>query len=133
MNKDTSLQKSFDKITSDEKGWRKLLANAEGSFSKNQAEENLRRLAVSRQTLLKQSDAINRRRAHVMSVALVDGMITDHISDGVCEQLVKEGWLEHVNRIASRPHVNNGGGYLPTDKAVQEWPNDVSGTVPGNA
>src|SRR5579871_312225 len=110
MNQETSLQKSLDKIASDEKGWRKSLATAEGSFSKNQAEENLRRLAGLRQTLLKQADAISRRRAHVMNVALVDGMITDHISDGVCEQLVKEGWLEHVSRIAARPHVNNGGG-----------------------
>ncbi len=131
MNKPDNIQKSLDKIASDEKGWRKALANAEGSFSKNQAEENLRRLALLRQSLLNQVMVVKRRREHVMNVALAEGMITDHVSDGVCEQLVKEGWLEHADQQAMRPHVNVAAAYLPTDKAVQDWLNEVSSSVPG--
>jgi|SRR5664279_2903880 len=129
MNNDEIFQKSLAKITNDERGWRKSLATAEGSFSKNLAEENLRRLAVERQTLLNQVNTTNLHRKHIMEVAIRDGMITDHISDGVCEQLLKEGWLEQAGPTLLRPHVNRAQAYLPTENAVQNWQIDVKPSV----
>lgn len=52
MNKRDDLQKSLDKIKSSEKGWRKSLNTAKGSYSQNLARENLRRLADQRAALL---------------------------------------------------------------------------------
>ena len=121
MNYDDTLQKSLAKITSDERGWRKSLAAAEGGFSRDLAEENLRRLAVLRQTLLNRATTTKLHRKHVMEAAIRDGMITDHLSDGVCEQLLKEGWLEHADPTPVRPHLSRAHAYLPTENAVQNW------------
>ncbi len=70
--------------------------------------------------------AIDLRRKQVMRVALADGMFTDRISDGVCEQLLSEGWLERLAKIAKRPHVSRSCAYLPTEKALEEWPHEVT-------
>ena len=53
-------------------------------------------------------------------------MYTDHVSDGVCEQLLSEGWLERAQPLAPRPHVSRSSAYLPTEKAVQEWNDDFA-------
>ncbi len=65
--------------------------------------------------------AAQSRRLQVMKSALADGIFTDHMSDGVCEQLLSEGWLERAAVIAARPHVNRANAYLPTDKALEQW------------
>ena len=52
MNKTPDLQKSLAQITANEKGWRKVLATAEGSYSRNYATEQLRRLEALRNSLL---------------------------------------------------------------------------------
>jgi hypothetical protein len=70
--------------------------------------------------------ATDLRRKQVMRVALAEGMFTDRISDGVCEQLVREGWLERLEQIAKRPHVSRSSAYLPTEKALEEWPHEVT-------
>jgi hypothetical protein len=56
-----------------------------------------------------------------MKVALGEGIFTDHQSDGVCQQLLREGWLERAAPLARRPHISRAATYLPTDKAVTEW------------
>jgi hypothetical protein len=62
-----------------------------------------------------------------MRTAVADGIVTDRVSDGVCEQLVSEGWLERAESIAVRPHVNRANAYLPTDKAMREWNQPTAG------
>lgn len=52
MNKTPDLQKSLAQITANEKGWRKVLATAEGSYSRSFATEQLRRLEALRSSLL---------------------------------------------------------------------------------
>ncbi len=66
------------------------------------------------------------RRRQVMRGALADGIFTDHQSDGVCKQLLNEGWLERAEPIPLRPHVSRAQAYLPTEKAIAEWNTDVS-------
>ncbi len=68
------------------------------------------------------------RRNQVMKAAILDGIFTDHLSDGICQQLASEGWLEHAAPIAKRPHVNRADAYLPTDKAINEWNSEISPT-----
>ncbi len=75
---------------------------------------------------MKRSDPVlkqyyEQHRALVMKSALADGMFTDRSRDGVCEELCSEGWLERAAPIASRPHVNRGPAYLPTEKAELSW------------
>ncbi|MEP7293307.1 MAG: hypothetical protein ABI835_16095 [Chloroflexota bacterium] len=52
MSNDDKLQKTLAKINDSEAGWKKVLATAPGSFSRNLASENLRRLTELRATLL---------------------------------------------------------------------------------
>ena len=66
------------------------------------------------------------RRRQIMRVALGDGIFTDRLSDGVCEQLLNEGWLERATPIALRPHVSRSPAYLPTEKAVHKWKDDAA-------
>ena len=127
MINEESIQKALTKLTSDEKGWRKALASAEGSFSREQAEENLSRLAVLRQTLNTQLQTNELRRQQVMRNAVIDGIVTDHSGDGVLQQLLKEGWLERAEVLPPRPHVSRSPAYLPTEKAMQEWQMDANG------
>ena len=47
----------------------------------------------------RQSSTTRLRKRHIMKVALGDGIFTDHISDGVCEQLLIEGWLDVLRRL----------------------------------
>lgn len=61
------------------------------------------------------------RRQHVMRVALESGIVTDHMSDDICEQLLVEGWLERAEPIARVPRRNRAPAYLPTEKAANEW------------
>lgn len=121
MNIEESIQKSLNKIKTDERGWRKALAGAEGSYSREFAQENLVRLDSLRQTLLNQLVSNERRRKQVMRVAIADGIFTDHNSDGVCEQLLGEGWLERAAPIPLRRRISHAPVYLPTEKALQEW------------
>jgi hypothetical protein len=60
-----------------------------------------------------------------MKAAILDGIVTDHQSDGICQQLLSEGWLERAADIAKRPHVNRAHAYLPTEKAVNDWNNEI--------
>jgi len=66
------------------------------------------------------------RRQQVMKAAILDGIFTDHQSDGICQQLLSEGWLERAAPIAKRPHVNRADAYLPTEKAVNDWNVEVT-------
>ena len=61
------------------------------------------------------------RRRQIMRAAIADGIVTDRISDGVCEQLLSEGWLERAVKLPRRPHVMSSSAYLPTEKALQDW------------
>ena len=54
MNEVDHIRKLLADTKAGEKGWRKVLINAEGSFSRKLAEENLRRLELVRETLLSQ-------------------------------------------------------------------------------
>jgi hypothetical protein len=126
MNIEENIHKSLNRIKSDEKGWRKALDGAEGSYSQEFAQDNLRRLDAMRHALLNQLVSNERRRKQVMRVAMSDGIYTDHNSDGVCQQLVGEGWLEHAAPISQRRRVSHAPVYLPTDKAVEEWPMEIT-------
>lgn len=66
------------------------------------------------------------RRRRIMKAALEEGIFTDHQSDGICEQLLSEGWLERAAPIAQRPHVSRALAYLPTEKAVAEWNDELA-------
>lgn len=59
MNEEEKRQKTLAKINDSENGWKKVLATAEGSFSRNLASENLRRLAAERQSLLNEIKMAN--------------------------------------------------------------------------
>jgi hypothetical protein len=59
MNKIPNLQKSLAQINASEKGWRKVLATAEGSYSRSFATEQLRRLEAQRNSLLSQQENID--------------------------------------------------------------------------
>lgn len=121
MNNENAIHKSLSKITRDEKGWRKSLATADGSYSREFAEENLRRLQIEQGLLHKRLESLQMRRQHVMRVATGDGIVTDHVRDGVCEQLVIEGWLVGAETLPRRAGRRVDRVYLPTDKAVEGW------------
>jgi hypothetical protein len=54
MNEVDHIRKLLADTKAGEKGWRKVLATSAGSFSRKQAEDNLRRLAALHETLLSQ-------------------------------------------------------------------------------
>src|SRR4051812_7686949 len=54
MNEVDRIRKLIADNKAGEKGWQKVLNRAEGSFSRKLAEENLRRLEASHQTLVSQ-------------------------------------------------------------------------------
>ncbi len=54
MNEVDHIRKLLADNKAGEKGWRKVLSTAEGSFSRKLAEQNLLRLEASRETLLSQ-------------------------------------------------------------------------------
>jgi hypothetical protein len=54
MNEVDHIRKLLADNKAGEKGWRKVLSTAEGSFSRKLAEQNLIRLEASRETLLSQ-------------------------------------------------------------------------------
>jgi hypothetical protein len=54
MNEVDRIRKLLADNKAGEKGWRKVLSTAEGSFSRKLAEQNLIRLEASRETLLRQ-------------------------------------------------------------------------------
>jgi hypothetical protein len=121
-----AIKKSLAKITRDEKGWRKSMSNTEGSYSKNVAQENLHRLEALREVLLSRLTSLEARREHVMKNAVVHGIFTDHVRDGVCEQLVAEGWLVRADPLPRRHVRVVQQVYLSTEKAVQNWDNSES-------
>jgi len=112
-------------IKRDEKEWRTAANAVEASPAKTVAEENLRRLDGLRHSLQSHLESLGLRRQQVMKLAIVDGIFTDHLSDGVCEKLLGEGWLERADPLPVRPHVNRAHAYLPTEKAVQDWNTQV--------
>ncbi len=54
MDKVDQIRKLLLETKAGEKGWRKVLARAEGSYSRTLAEKNLSRLAALHETLLNQ-------------------------------------------------------------------------------
>jgi hypothetical protein len=56
-----------------------------------------------------------------MKSAVADGIFTDHIRDGVCEQLVTEGLLIRADPLPRRHVKSIQQVYVPTEQAVQEW------------
>ena len=62
MSEIDHIRKLLADTIAGEKGWRKSLASAEGSYSRTLAETNLSRLASLRQTLLGQLTATNSLR-----------------------------------------------------------------------
>ncbi len=66
-------------------------------------------------------DTVEMQRRQVMKIAIIDGIFTDHQSDGICQTLLSEGWLERAETLAPRPHVSRANAYLPTEKAIEEW------------
>lgn len=71
--------------------------------------------------MINRETANEMRRQHIMQIAIDHGIYTDHRSDGVCQQLLDEGWLERAEPIARRPHVSRDHAYLPTERAAEEW------------
>ena len=57
MNEVDHIRKLIADNKAGEKGWQKVLNRAEGSLSRKLAEENLRRLEASHQSLLSQLSA----------------------------------------------------------------------------
>lgn len=124
MNSEISvIKKSLANITRHEKGWRRSMANTEGSYSKDLAQENLHRLETQREVLLNRLTSLEARRQHVMKTAVEDGIFTDRIRDGVCEQLVTEGWLIRADPLPRRYVRTAQQVYLSTEKAIQDWNN----------
>ncbi len=73
-----------------------------------------------------QIGTVEMRRRQVMRGAIADGIFTNHQSDGICEQLRGEGWLEPAEPIVWRRNVSRASAYVPTEKALTEWYQDVS-------
>lgn len=67
--------------------------------------------------------SVEARRQQVMKIAVAEGIVTDRQTDGICTQLLSEGWLELAAPISRRPHVTRAHAYLPTEKAMNEWNN----------
>ena len=59
MNENDRIQKLLNDVKNGEKGWRKVLTTAEGSFSRKLAQENLLRLDQVRENLLNQLNTLN--------------------------------------------------------------------------
>ena len=85
MNDIDHIRKSLASVKTGEKGWRKVLATAEGSFSRKLAEENLRRLAALRLTLLNQLAAVESNAQLVIAAAIKQRMITEDMSEPAAE------------------------------------------------
>ena len=83
MNKIPDLQKALAQISANEKGWRKVLATAEGSYSRSFASEQLRRLEVRRSSLLgqRQHQSENDREGHGRIIATNFANFTNSISE----------------------------------------------------
>lgn len=121
MNNEDEIKKSLAKIARDEIGWRKLLKNAEGSFSRNFAQKNLNRLSDEQEMLLNRRKTLEMRRQYVMKMAIADGIFTDNVRDRVCEELVANGWLTQAETVSDRRGKRNDRVYQPTEKAIQDW------------
>jgi hypothetical protein len=55
-----------------------------------------------------------------MKSAVADGIFTDHLRDGACEELVTEGWLMRIAAATRRGNRGVSPTYLPTDLAAQD-------------
>jgi hypothetical protein len=89
MNDIDHIRKLLADVKAGEKGWRKVLATAEGSFSKKLAQENLRRLAALRLTLLNQLKAVDEDCQPMNEGAAKHGMITGDVSESAAERLLR--------------------------------------------
>ena len=121
MVTEINIKKSLAKISSNENGWRKMLTTAEGSFSRDLAKKNLERLEEERKLLLDQLASLEERRQNVMNLAIANGVVTDNIRDGICEQLATEGWLSRAGALFNGDVKTADRVYLPTDKASADW------------
>jgi hypothetical protein len=121
MDTEINIKKSLTKIGSNENGWRKTLMTAEGSFSRDLARKNLDRLEEERQSLLSQLTSLAERRQDVMNNAFANGAVTDNIRDGICEQLMAEGWLVRAAVVMNGDVKSPERVYLLTDKANSDW------------
>jgi hypothetical protein len=121
MNDEYEIKKSLAKIIRDEKGWRKSLAKSEGSYSRDFARDNLHRLEALREQLLGRLNSLQTRREQVMKSVVEEGNFLDHIFDGVCEQLVAEGWLSRAEPLSRYSPKVEQRIYFSTEKAAQDW------------
>lgn len=83
MNENDHIQKLITDVKNGEKGWRKVLATAEGSFSRKLAQENLLRLDALHETLLLQLNALNTTpipQRPTLRAAFQDGTLGDDLS-----------------------------------------------------
>lgn len=88
MNEIDRIRKSLADTKAGEKGWRKVLTAAEGSFSRTLAEKNLSRLADLREMLLDQLSAANSRHQPGVEATAKRGTITGDLSRNVPERLL---------------------------------------------
>lgn len=121
MDTEINIKKLLSKISSNENGWRKMLTTSEGSFSRDLAKKNLERLEEERQQLLNQLTSLEERRHNVMNLAIANGVVTDNIRDGICEQLATEGWLARAGALFNGEVKTAERVYLPTEKANTDW------------
>ncbi|MBC7811055.1 MAG: hypothetical protein H7175_07915 [Burkholderiales bacterium] len=85
------------------------------------AQRNLERLHSLQKTLRGQLTSLDVRRQQVMDKAVADGTVTDYMRDGVCEQLVAEGWLQRAEPL---PHAHirpTNPLYLLTEIGSEAW------------
>jgi hypothetical protein len=76
MNEIDRIRKSLTDTKAGEKGWRRSLIAAEGSFSRTLAENNLIRLAALRELLLSQLSAANLPQHAGVDAATKHGLIS---------------------------------------------------------
>ncbi len=126
MKSEYDIRKLLAKIKRDEKEWRNTAESGADQAAIAAAQENLSKVDGVRQSLLKELAIVQRRKEHVMRVAVAEGIYTDHMSDGVCQQLRDDGWLEQAASITGRRHVSRDQAYLPTDKAIDAWKEPVA-------
>ena len=119
MSHHDEMGKSLTQNAHDEKGWRKKLAAADGTSARELAEKNLNRLHAERHTLLHRQTSFEARKQYIMNRAVKDGIVTDRLRDGVCQELVTEGWLVPAEANIRRSNRVGYPTFLPTDRALE--------------
>lgn len=121
MSSENQVKHSSSVMTQNENYWRQSVTTTAESFSGDVAQRNLDRLKGLQHKLNHQLTSLEVRRQQVMDKAVEYGIVTDHMRDGVCEQLVSEGWLERAEPLP-RAHVRPTNPlYLLTEAGSQAW------------